>query len=900
MMLHKVADGEDGQLPDSRAQVLSSASSGTSRPRWSLGQSSLGVQLIASMVGLVILTAVSVGFIVYWALEAAIVPRGLARLEAHVTRLSALVEQRAAGSRHDLQAIARSSNVKNLVAAMTTANGRHQTIGIATWRQMVAQTFVAEVAAKPEFMQLRLIARDGQEVVRVDAGNHPTVSGDDELQNKADRAYVSDALALPTGEFYISAIDLNRERGDIELPTRPVLRVATPIDAPDGSRWGLAVVNLDLRPMLDQIRRTALLDADLYVVNEAGDFIIHPDRAKEFSFEFGRPRRIQDEMPKLYTAFGGFKNISNLARSAEWDSEIAAAISAVLIDPLRLVVIAAAPDRSAVAGATVQRSALIGGAIAGLIAIVLAVFLARLTTRPLAAMTRAVLDGGDSAALPVGSAGEVGILARALARYIDNERWHGAVVDNAHEAFLSTAPDGTIKSCNKSAERLFGIGAQDAIGRPADSLVDSEHAGALRDLLGRVASGQDATATYDVVLHGAHGKVTDVLMHISPVRTASGNLMGASILARDVTDERSARESFRVATEFSPAGMILIDAQGEIILVNAEAQRCFGYSRKELLGGRFDLLVPEDNRPAHDELVTEYLGSPGTRAMGSDREVFGRRKDGTAIPLEILLTTVPSREGLLVLAAIVDVSERRDSRLKLEQRTRELERSNADLLQFAYVASHDMQEPLRITASFAQLLSDRYQGQLDEKADKYIHYIVDGARRMQTLINDILVYSRLGAEDEAVGQVDLGEVIAETRAQLASLIEENQAQIVVEGELPIVPGDQSQLVRLFANLVGNAIKYRSAELPLVTISANRREDFWHIAVRDNGGGFDEKYKHKIFQMFQRIATPGSARGSGLGLAIAKRIVDQHGGDIWATSKVGEGSTFEFTIPGLEP
>ena len=869
-------------------------------PGWRIPQfllrMSLRIQLLIAMVGLVALTAVSVGYTIYSALEAAIVPRGLARIEAHVSRLGGMIEQRTSGSREDIGAIAESAAVRGLVAATVAPDGRYFGLGSDAWRTLATETMVAQVTARPDIMQLRLVRRDGQEVVRIERESESGLVLPAPLQDKSAREYVRATNALPDGAVYVSPLDLNREQGEVEIPRRPVLRVATPIDDPQGRRWGLAILNLDLRPLLEELRQSPILDGTLYVVNAEGDYLLHPDPSKEFAFEFGAPQRIQDDFARLVGAFGGLDGIGPAARSLAVDQKLAAAASARLADRTRLLVLETVPDRTAVAGRRVRRSALLGGGIAAALAVVLAVLLAQATARPVKAMTEAVRDGGDSSRLPVRSAGEVGVLARSLARHIDNEHWHAAVLANSYEALLATTPDGAIRSWNPSARRLFGLTSEEAMGRPAHTIIPEEQSDALRDLIERVATGMRDTAAFEATLAGPGGSTTDVRMRISPVRSATGGLMGASILARDVTDERAARESFRIVTEYSPAGQLLIDPRGKIMLLNAEAERCFGYSREELLGQHFEQLVPDLKRAEHAAQAARYLLNPDNRAMGSNREVFGRRKDGSLIPLQVWLTTVPSRQGLLVLAAVVDVSERRNIRIKLEKRTAELERSNADLLQFAYVASHDMQEPLRITASFAQLLADRYQGQLDARADKYIHYIVDGARRMQALIGDILVYSRLGAQDDPVDDVALADVLDEARAQLAASIEESGARIIVEGELPAVRGERTQLERLFVNLLGNAIKYRGEEPPEIRVSAHHESKAWHIYVRDNGVGFDNKYRHKIFEMFQRIAKGGTSRGSGMGLAIAKRIVEQHGGDIWARGEPGKGATFEFTFP----
>jgi light-regulated signal transduction histidine kinase (bacteriophytochrome) len=224
-----------------------------------------------------------------------------------------------------------------------------------------------------------------------------------------------------------------------------------------------------------------------------------------------------------------------------------------------------------------------------------------------------------------------------------------------------------------------------------------------------------------------------------------------------------------------------------------------------------------------------------------------------------------------------------------------LKRSNAELEQFAYVASHDLQEPLRMVASYTALLGENYQGKLGPEADKYIGYAVDGARRMQSLINDLLEYSRVTRKPGAFGDVAANSAFDLAIANLKTAIEESGAT-VTRDELPVVRGDAAQLTRLFQNLAGNAVKFRGEAPPLVQVSASRGSAEWVFSVRDNGIGFDPKYADRIFLVFQRLHGRDRYRGTGIGLAICKKIVERHGGRIWAESQPGSGSTFSFTIP----
>ena len=246
----------------------------------------------------------------------------------------------------------------------------------------------------------------------------------------------------------------------------------------------------------------------------------------------------------------------------------------------------------------------------------------------------------------------------------------------------------------------------------------------------------------------------------------------------------------------------------------------------------------------------------------------------------------------------VELDERRRAEQRLAEYASELARSNSELEQFAYVASHDLQEPLRMVASFTQLLARRYQGKLDQNADEFISFAVDGANRMQQLINDLLAYSRVGTRGKPPAPTDLTEVLQDAEANLHQAIEKSGA-VITHDPLPVVNGDQVQLTQLFQNLLANAIKFRNSTAPLIHVSAQAREEDWLLSVKDNGIGMAPEHQERIFAIFQRLHGRGEYPGTGIGLALCKKIVERHGGRIWVESAPGQGSTFYFNILGRE-
>jgi PAS domain S-box-containing protein len=358
---------------------------------------------------------------------------------------------------------------------------------------------------------------------------------------------------------------------------------------------------------------------------------------------------------------------------------------------------------------------------------------------------------------------------------------------------------------------------------------------------------------------------------------------------------RASEIRLRGILDSAPDAMVITDTQGHIVLLNGETERLFGYPREELLGQPIEMLVPERFRASHPQLREAYTAHPRMRSMMKGLDLRGLRKGGIEFPVEVMLSPVASPEGILVTAAIRDITERKRAEEHLLKTVAELKRSNDELEQFAYVASHDLQEPLRMVSSYVQLLAKRYSGQLDADAHEFIAYAVDGSNRMQGLIQDLLTYSRAGAGDNELREISSETALTNALANLGATIAESGA-VVTHDLLPTITTDSTQLTQVFQNLVGNAIKYRGIEAPRVHVSATRSAvPEWTFAVRDNGLGIEPEYFEKIFILFQRLHGREFA-GTGIGLAICKKMLERLGGRIWVESQAEKGSTFYFALP----
>jgi len=386
-----------------------------------------------------------------------------------------------------------------------------------------------------------------------------------------------------------------------------------------------------------------------------------------------------------------------------------------------------------------------------------------------------------------------------------------------------------------------------------------------------------------------------VISGVFEVYAFSTGVNQVSVFFRDVTALKRAEETLRQSesryrglAEGSPLG-IFVTRQDKVILVNAACVELFGASAPDELIGRSAIeLFHPDSR----ELVRERIREDSETVPLVEVKIL--RLDGTPVDVEAAASVLVDRGVNAIQVVLRDVTERKRMVDELLARTEDLASSNAELEKFAYVASHDLQEPLRMVASYVQLLQRRYTGQLDSDADEFIAYAVDGATRMQTLINDLLAYSRVGTQGDPFSPSNLETVFSDVTRSLERRIDESGAT-VTHDPLPTVTCDPTQIGQVFQNLIVNAIKFHEGEPPRVHVSADRADGQWVFSVADNGIGIEPQYFERIFVIFQRLQARADYPGTGMGLAICKRIIERHGGRIWVESTFGQGSTFYFTL-----
>ncbi|MBU6464469.1 MAG: PAS domain S-box protein [Bradyrhizobium sp.] len=606
----------------------------------------LTTKLAVAMIALVAVTISAIGWLNYRSLEQALLPRVLDRIESQSQLAAADLEAYVAGARGDVANLQSGAALDGLMRARE-AGGTDPVDGVSekTWRERLAARLVAELDAKPAYADIRVIGVDDnqREIIRVDrrAPNDAVeIVPDERLARNGDRVYFKQTIKLRTDEIYVSPLTLERRGETIIMPPVPMLRVATPIFTTGGKLFGIFIISLDMRPAFDRVRASARSGEKVYLIEESGDYLVHPDRSREFGSMLGKPTNWRSDFPAIAVSLDTTQSVSRILPDQDGRPGGIALVPIMLAGNQRVAVIKTAPNAVIMAtAATIQNTSVLGGLVAVLGAAILAVLMARSLTRPIVQLTAAVEGSGRNgpAAIPVDASGETGVLARAFARVIgeanakaielenevrehrrteaardrlaERERLFSAAVESSHDAIITESLDGRITGWNPAAERLFGFSAAEAVGQDIDLIVPSERRSDMRDILSKTGRGEPVE-DHETVRLRSDGSQVQVSISISPIRAPSGTIIGVSKIVRDITEARKTREALnqqieerRRIFETSQDLILVTDSRGVLVQVSPSSRAILGYAPEEMIGfNSIKFIFSDDLNISRDEL----------------------------------------------------------------------------------------------------------------------------------------------------------------------------------------------------------------------------------------------------------------------------------------------------------
>ncbi|HRX87179.1 MAG TPA: PAS domain S-box protein, partial [Phycisphaerae bacterium] len=701
-------------------------------------------------------------------------------------------------------------------------------------------------------------------------------------------------------------------------------------------KFGILIINMDMHIVLGALNPLHDPQGALYVLNDNGDFLVHPDANRTFGFDQNRPHRWQDEFPSVASLAGISSTEVRPFRNSAGHKVFAAAAATQLASGPRIVAIEVAPESTLLAPArSIRRAAIYAGLAAVIGALILALVIARSLSKPLARMANAVQSFAreESLDVPVEASGEIGILARTFARMVDDvsdktaalraeieerrraeyelaqhaerERLFIAVVESSEDAIIAMTLDGVITAWNPAAERLFGYTAHEAIGREISIIAPENRSDEPLALLDRIWRGERIDQ-FETVRVTKDGRQLDVVLSASPVRSPSNEIIGASKIIHDITERKQAEERFRLVLESSPNCIVVLDRAGCIQFVNAATEQTFGYTREEIAGQHIERLLPQLS--SDEELPTDAVTIDG------DAEHLGHRKNGTTFPVEFALRPLVTPTGPQVLCTIVDITQRKlneQERDQLAARLRRSEKMEA-VGQLAGGVAHDFNNILTAilgNADLARGLINRPE-QVDHAAlADYLQQIEKSATSAADLTRQLLAFgSRQAAQPRPL---NLNDRVAGMQKMLRRLIPENiQLEYPESPDLPAIMADPSQIEQILVNLVVNARDAMpdGGTILIETTTATIDESATHLdpdvepgnyvllTVSDTGTGMDEATQARLFEPF--FTTKQRGQGTGLGLATVYGIVKQAEGHIHVYSEIGHGSTFRVYFPAI--
>ncbi|QDL99846.1 PAS domain S-box protein [Rhodopseudomonas palustris] len=900
----------------------------------------LSTRLTLAMVALVLVTTAVLGFLNYQNVVDLVVPRALMRLHTHAQLNALLIETSLRSTHADAVGAQSSASLRDL---LTARRDSLRTTGQEPpdWRKRIEDRFVGEMIAKPNCAILRVISPDdgGRELVRVDRlgpGGGIRAVPPDELTRRGDRAYFKEGMALPPNRASMSRVELNKTATGLETPHVPTVRTMAPIDAADGTRLGLLVVNTDLRALLNRIRESADGSNIIYVVNSDGDYLLHPDRSREFGFDLGRRSRIQDDFPGLAERLvAGAEPALVTDRNGErfgagWDW-------AQLPQGPRIAVVELRPYSSLTSVKTaVRNSTIVGGTVAVLVAMLMAIPLARSLTRPLVRITNSI-EAFASNGVPVevksGGGHEIDVLAAAFTRMASESQRKAAAlareveersriadvlqntIDNMVDPVLVADARGMVILTNPAAREIFGqlsgVGVLnttrsfdrfDADGNP----MPQDQSPLLRAYRGETI----VNFEFSVRPNGS-GLSSHLIANGRPLRSETGEIQGAVMVYHDITKTKKAEDALRRSQQMARAiidtaldAFVQLDVQGRITDWSPHAEALLGWSRAEALGKDLGELVLAPDRSS--EIKTGYrrfidaIEHDMGVIHGHRIEVEALRRDGSMISLEVSMAALPVEGRFVVNAFMRDLTEK----IAFEEQLRQSQKMES-IGQLTGGIAHDFNNMLTVITGTIDIISDGVADQPHLAAIAKL--ISEAADRGSELTRLLLAFAR--KQPLRPDETDVNALLAGLQSLLRPTLGEP-----IEVETMLAPDtwpiyvDRGQLESALVNLAVNARDAMPKGGKLTIESCNvvvdsdlgkrlgdlAPDDYVMIAIADTGSGIPEAIRSKVFDPF--FTTKEVGKGTGLGLSMVYGFIKQSGGHITLDSEEGQGTTFRLYLP----
>ncbi|HEX3936660.1 MAG TPA: PAS domain S-box protein [Xanthobacteraceae bacterium] len=906
------------------------------------------------MVALIAATVLAVGWMAYRNMNEAIVPRALERVKIELRPLTTELESYVRGARQDVTAFRSAAAIAGIVRA-NEAGGVDPKDGIAeaVWRQRMAERFAAELEAKPAYDKFRIISfADGRELLRVDRSGPDHVIRivpGPELVDKSDRGYFKSAIRLAASDIYVSPIVLKRTMrgGEVAVPHVPVLRVAAIIPG-ELKPFGMVLIDVNMAPILREIAASGRPGGEIYVVDEFGNYLVHPDPQMAFGTDLGRPTHWQQDFPDLVAGFMQEKPEARLIVDPAGAKAFAGVSSVRLADGPRVGILTATPRALIMApAAAIGRAILLVGAIAILCAAGLAALVARSLTGPLVQMTAAVdaFPHDRSAALPIDASGEIGVLAQAfnramaevkdktaslesevqehrrteaeLKRHIDRERLFGAAVNSSQDVVVTMTPDGLVTGWNPAAAKLFGWTSDEMCGRNIDAIVPDDRRTEVRSILEKIRRGETVNH-HETVRLTKDRRPIEVSLSVSPIRAPSGELIGACKIARDITAsnqakallERESGERRRVAeildnivTTMSDA-VLVADRNGKILLSNPAAQRLLGITpgmTTEQWPQGYEIFVPDQSMPL------PWQDGPLMRAvrgeMVANVDVGIRHRDNRKT-LSLVANGGPIQHGMQRNQAGIVVYHDVTAAKEAERQLRHSQKMEA-LGQLTGGIAHDFNNVLTVITGTVGILAEGVAAK--PELAEIVQMIDDAAERGGALTSHLLAFSRRQPLEPRA--TDVNTLITEASRLLRPTLGEHiEIETLVNEPVSAAMIDPAQLTTAILNLALNArdampdggkLILEAHDIVLDDGYAASNADvvagsYVLIAVSDTGTGIPADIVEKVFDPF--FTTKEVGKGTGLGLSMVYGFVKQSGGNVKIYSEPGYGTTIRMYLP----